>query len=111
MAAEKKSIQELQKITQNAFEEAMNNPNVPKIYANGFHLGFNDTDNILLLNHNGKPSIVLSLPYTVAKTLLQQLGKNISDVEKQLGHEFPTMEEMDRARRSIPETSTITPVR
>lgn len=60
---------------------AITDPNVPKIYANGFATGVGNGDTLIVLQQNSRPVAVLNLSFTVAKTLALKLGNVIKGVE------------------------------
>ena len=99
--------EQLQETMRKKFDEALNNPDVPQIYVNALQSGYNNTDFILLLESNGRPSVILNLSYTLAKTLVQNIGNNIADMETQMGHSIHTMEEMEHFRQNMPNSKTI----
>jgi hypothetical protein len=96
----------MQEAARQKFEKVMNDPNVPQIYVNNLQSGYNNTDFILLLESNGRPSAVLNMSYTLAKTLVETIGNNITDLEAKLGHSIRSMEEMDRLRQTITNAGT-----
>ena len=107
MAAKQRSAEEkMQEDVRRKFETVMKDPNVPKIYVNNLQSGYNNTDFILLLESNSRPSAILNLSYTLAKTLVQTIGSNIAELEAQLGHSIHSMEEMDRLRQTITNART-----
>ena len=107
MAARQRSVEEkMQEAVRKKFDAVLDDPNVPQIYVNSLQSGFNNTDFILLLESNGRPSAILNLSYTLAKTLVQTIGSNIAELEAQLGHSIHSMEEMDRLRQTITNSGT-----
>ena len=62
---------------------AVSNPDIPKIYANGFVTGIGNGDTLIILQQNSKPVAVLNFSFTVAKTLALKLGGVIKEVEDQ----------------------------
>ncbi len=73
-------------------KEAIEDPNVPKIYSNGFLNAVGQGDTLTLLLQNGKPVAVLNLSYTVAKTLALKLGQVIKNIEADTGTTILTTE-------------------
>jgi len=73
--------------------EAIKDPNVPKIYSNGFLNAAGQGDTLILLLQNGKPVAVLNLSYTVAKTLALKLGQLIKNTEASAGTTILTTED------------------
>lgn len=77
-----------QKKLDEEFTTAMNNPNLQRIYANGFICGIG-TGDIGIIFKNGNLHVgALNLSYTVAKTLAIKLGQIIADLESKTGNEI-----------------------
>jgi hypothetical protein len=87
--AEDKGQQPLDLLT-----KALNDPNVPKIYANGFVQGASLSDMFVMFQRSGAPTAVLNMPLTTAKTLAEKLTGAIADIESKLGQPIPTMDQM-----------------
>ena len=79
---------------QNVLTKALNDPNVPKVYANGFVQGASLSDIFVLFQRGGVSTAVLNMSLTTAKALAKRLNSAIEDIESKLGHPIPTMEEM-----------------
>src|SRR3989304_5205592 len=69
----------------------------PQFYANGFTIGMTNADTFLVLQMFGKPVAVVSLSYTLAKTLAQRLNGLVSYWEKKTGKEIQTTDNLDQA--------------
>jgi hypothetical protein len=78
-------------------EAAVNAPNVPKYYVNGFANSLSSSDIIVVLETNGLPTAVLNMSYTVAKTLSQKLGVLVANLETLTGREMLTTDEIGTA--------------
>lgn len=78
---------------QRIFDVAIQNVQVPKIYANGFANAVGQGDTITVLQQNGTPVAVLNLSYTVAKTLALKLGDLIKKLEADTGNTIMTTDE------------------
>ena len=78
---------------------ALSDPNVPKIYTNGFGLGLTNADIIIVFQRFGPaPVAVVNLSYTLAKTLAQRLGSLVSEFENKIGgQEILTTDRIDVA--------------
>lgn len=70
--------------------EAFHAEDVPKIYANGFHLGHTNADVSIFLRQHGKVVAIVSMSFTLAKTLAQLVGNHILELENDLDHKFLT---------------------
>lgn len=75
------------------FQNAIQNVQVPKIYANGFANAVGQGDTTTVLQQNGVPVAVLNLSFTVAKTLAKKLGGIITEFEQQTGNTIMTTDE------------------
>ena len=78
---------------QQAIEAAAKDPNVPKVYANGFINGVSQGDVVVLLHRNGEYVTMLNLSFTVAKTLAVKLGESIASLEARTGSTIMTTDE------------------
>jgi hypothetical protein len=76
---------------------ALANPAVPKIYANGFTLGLTNADVQIVFKLFGRPILVLSLSYTLAKTMAEQFSDLVEHWEKQTGQKLQTTQTIDKA--------------
>jgi len=78
-------------------DESMKNPEVPKIYANGFVAATGQGDIIVCLQQNGYPTAMLNLSFTLAKTLSLKLGETIKILEEKTGNTIMTSDEVSKA--------------
>jgi hypothetical protein len=78
-------------------EAALLDPQVQKIYANGFALGLGNADMYVLLQFFGKPTAVVNLSYTLAKTLQDRLGQVIAGFEARTERKMLKTDEVDAA--------------
>jgi hypothetical protein len=78
------------KRSESSIEEIVSNPELTKIYANGFSTAIGNGDCTVVLMQNGHPVGLLNLSYTVAKTLSISLGDAISKVEELTGNSIMT---------------------
>lgn len=69
---------------------------VLKIYANGFSLGLTNADTQIVLMLFGRPIAVLSVSYTLAKTLSGKLADLVTEWEKRTGHPLQTTDAIDK---------------
>lgn len=77
-------------------EKALDDPSVPKIYANGFTVGLGNADTYVMFQLFGRPVAVVNLSYTLAKTLHQHLGRMISEFEAGVEREMLTTVQVDK---------------
>ncbi len=78
-------------------DEALENPEIQRIYANGFVNALGVGDVVILLQNSKKPIAVLNLSYTVAKTLTIKLGALISQLEDSTGNTIMTTDEIEKS--------------
>ena len=80
----------------------INDPNLEKVYFNGFTNALGAGDIIITLYLNGTPTKVLNLSYTVAKTLCQKLSETVDQLEKQSGISILTTDDVAKALSPTP---------
>lgn len=80
---------------------ALDNKEVPQIAANTFTSAYGNTDVMVLLELNGTPVVILNLPFTLAKSLGQNLSNTITTIEEGLSRVIPTVDEMEQFRARI----------
>jgi hypothetical protein len=72
-------------------QDALNDPDLPGIYFNGFITTIgNQGDVLIVLQRNGKPVAVLNASYTIAHTLSVKLAGAISTLQRSLGQDILT---------------------
>lgn len=76
---------------------AVDSPDIPHLYANGFISAIGNGDTLLVLQQTGRPIATLNLSFTVAKTLAQKLGAVIENLEKDSGNNIMTTSDLDEA--------------
>ena len=76
---------------------ALGDPSVPKVYANGFSLGLTNADVQIVLKLFGRPIAVLSISYTLAKTMADKFSQLVKDWEARTGEKLQTTEMIDKA--------------
>jgi hypothetical protein len=67
------------------FENVVLNPSIPKIYANGFTVGYTSADAHVVLQLQGIPQAGISMSLAAAKSLHLILGKLIESYEQKTG--------------------------
>ena len=72
----------------------------PLYYANGFVSVNGPSDMLIGFERNGKPNVSVNLSYTLAKTLHQQLGQMIADLENRTNRSFLTTQQVEEAIRT-----------
>lgn len=80
---------------QELLEQIGKDPEVAKIYSNGFTLGLSNADAYLLLKRSGQVVAMVNLSFTLAKTLHQKLGRMVAEFESRSGQALLTTEEVD----------------
>jgi len=84
----------LGKIDPQVFINAIEDPNVPKVYANGFLSGLGNGDTTIVFQCNAKPTMVLNMSFTLAKTLAIKIGQMINDIEENSENSIMTTDEI-----------------
>jgi len=69
----------------------------PVIYCNGFALGMSNADAFLVLQLFGKPVGIVTLSYTLTKTLAEKLAGLVEDWERKTGQRLQTTDSIDKA--------------
>ena len=83
--------------TRRTLEAAVDDPNVAKIYANAFSLGLSNADMQIVLQRLNRPVAIVSLSYTLAKTLHVRLGQLVAEFEATTGRKMLVTDEVDLA--------------
>lgn len=83
-------------LAEDKFSTAIQNSEIPKLYANGVLVGTGLSDVLLILEQNGQSIATLNLSYTMAKTLAIELSSAISTLEKQSDNTIMTFNDVQR---------------
>ena len=83
-------------------QKALDDPDIPKLYANAFECALGTGDVALLLRNADKTVGMVSLSYTVAKTLAIRLGDLIRFLETKSGKTIMTSGDIEKALRPKP---------
>lgn len=67
------------------------------VYFNGFNLNASLSDIGMLLMFDGQPVTRLAMSFTTAKTVYQEIGRAIEDLEKITDNKIMTMEDVKTA--------------
>lgn len=78
-------------------QKAVENPDVPKLYANGAVFGLSNADAYVVFERNGIPVAMINLSYTLAKTLQRSIGAAMADFESKVERKILTTHEIARA--------------
>ncbi|HEV7348222.1 hypothetical protein [Telluribacter sp.] len=100
---QRNSKPEKEKIS-NLVAESFKNPDILKLYINGFINGHSQADMYILLMQNGAPHSVLNMSFTTAKSLHESLGALISGFEAKTNHTIMVMQ--DIANSALPDEET-----
>ena len=73
---------------------ALANPEVPKIYTNGFVLGLSAADAFVVLQSGPSVVAVIQMSYPIVKTLAVQLTTLLTDYEAKTGQKVGTVGEI-----------------
>ncbi|MEX2472259.1 MAG: hypothetical protein WEA34_08780 [Gemmatimonadota bacterium] len=74
---------------------------VPHVYANGFQIGVSNADISLVLKLDNRPTHVVHLSYTLAKTLEKKIGGVVAQFEEAVGRDMLVTDEVDKAFRAL----------
>jgi len=74
----------------------VNDPKVPKFFANGFFVGHSLTEATLITQVGGTPNSVIFMSFASLKALHQTLGGLVKNIEKGLGHEIEDLQELQK---------------
>ncbi len=77
--------------------EALNNPQLPHIYFNGFVNSLGSGDLMMILQRNGQPVAVLNTSYTLAKTLAEKVHDLIASLEADTGNTIMITDDINEA--------------
>jgi hypothetical protein len=83
---------------------AIQNPAVPKIYANGFHMGQTASDIFIVSLLAGRPACVQYMSFIAAKTLMKNLQHIIENIEAKTGQQILLMDEVQQRLTAVRET-------
>lgn len=81
--------------TRQLLEKAINDPDIPHIYSNGFINAMGNGDILVLLQRNGRIEGTLNISFTIAKTLSLKLSQMIKDIEQKSGNVIMTTGDID----------------
>jgi hypothetical protein len=86
---------------QQALDAALDNPDIPKLYANAFAVGLTNADMFIIFQKFGqRPAAVVNLSYTLAKTLAQRLGALVAEFEAKVAEQsILTTDRIDEAMK------------
>ena len=73
------------------------NPEIPKLYINGFSMAFTNSDILILWKLTNEPKFLLNMSLTTAKTLVQILNEMILNLETNAERDIMTIPIMDMA--------------
>ena len=90
----------------NKIEKALEDPEVPKLYANSFECALGLGDVALLLKNGNKTVGVLNMSHTLAKTLAMRLGDLIRFLEAQSETPVMTTADVEKALKPKKPRST-----
>jgi hypothetical protein len=70
------------------------NFNIPTLYTNAVTVGFSPTDLQLTATINGRPSALISMPFSTAKTLLNNIHRALTEYERRTGTKILDLAEL-----------------
>jgi len=83
------------KVLREQIDRAMADKEIPQIYFNGFIVSSGSADVTVVLQRNNRPVAILNTSYTVAKTLITNLGNLIANFENVTEKPIMTTSEID----------------
>lgn len=83
-----------QEFIQKQRDAALSDPELPKLYCNGFIVSVGTGDVFFVLKLNETPVAILNVSYTVAKTLAQKLSSAIANLEDRTGNSIMTTDDV-----------------
>ena len=88
---EQQKQHQLQQVT-----AAVQDPAVPKLYVNGLTVGRSLSDLFIMIMNMGAPIGLVTMSFTTAKTLEEHLHRTLHELEKKIGKEFLTMDDIQK---------------
>lgn len=76
--------------------DAVSDEITAKIYVNGFAAFRSNADMGVVFQTNGRPSAVVNMSFTLAKTLAEKLSQMVIDFEQSTGTEIMTTSVVDK---------------
>ena len=80
----------------NEINAAVSDENLPKLYGNSFSLAMGTGDITILLKNGSKPTAIINLSYTTAKTLSVKLNDTICYLESKSGNKIMTTDDIEQ---------------
>ena len=80
-------------------QKALDDPDIPKLYANAFDCALGAGDVALLLKNADKTIGMVNISYTVAKTLAIRLHELVKFLEAKSGTSVMSSDEIEKALR------------
>lgn len=81
----------------NEIQKAVENPELPRLYFNGFSTTLSTGDVLIVLKQNDRPVAILNASYTVTKTLAQKLSGVIAKLEDITSNSIMTTDDIEDA--------------
>ncbi len=96
----------MQKPAPGEIDQAVLDPDIPNIYANGFSCALGLGDVAVLLKNGPRPIGVLNMSFTTAKTLAEKLLGLVSFLEEKSGNRVLNTEEVKAVFTRDPKSQT-----
>jgi hypothetical protein len=74
-------------------------PDVPKLYMNGFVVGKSLSDMFIIAQTASKPLAMIQMSFTTAKTLAEDLSNLIQEFENQTGQKLLSMRDIQQKQK------------
>lgn len=75
-------------------DTAIRTANISRIYANGFSIGHSLLEATILAQQGRTPIAAIHVTFPVLKSLYSAIGESIKQIERGLGEEIPTLDEL-----------------
>lgn len=79
---------------QEQINKAVDDPELPNFYFNGFSISAGNADVVILLKVQDRPVVTLRTTYEVAKTFVRKMEPLILSIEKVTGQSYLTTDEI-----------------
>ncbi len=93
---------------QEQIRAAVENPDLPHLYFNGFSVTISAGDVLIVLRRQDIPIATLNVSYTIAKTFVEKLASGMTTLEEKTGKTIMTTEFIrDRLTEQEPENGDV----
>ena len=90
-------------LAQQQLQALLSNPMVPRFYGNAFAIAQTSADMSVIVLANGAAAGILSMSYSSAKSLVDEMDKAIRNFETAIGSPVLTNQELDAKMKPLME--------